>query len=139
MKKILSITLVLLLMISTSIIGVFAEPDAPEYTFFVDGTEYTVQFVETSLNEVQQEALAAHLVGVGNIAVVSITPGEECNNLWCTLFGHDYTESIVNVITHRVSNSAPRCKNQRYSVQVCDRCEDTVQTLISTSYIYCCD
>ena len=58
--------------------------------------------------------------------------------LWCTLFGHSYESHMASKITHCVYDTAPRCLEENYEVQVCTRCEDTVSELISSYYIFCC-
>ena len=138
MKKILLLVMSIVVLLQSVSLSLSAD-GTDNFEFIVDGVEYTVQFIETDLSHPQQALVAAYLVGADYSEMINGNDGESINNLWCTLFGHNYTTSSVGIITHKYRSSQPRCKNDIYNVQVCDRCEDTVKTLVSTSYIYCCD
>ena len=58
--------------------------------------------------------------------------------LTCTLFGHKLENSLVDVITHKVRTTSPRCKKQTYAYSACTRCDYETSTLADTEYIYCC-
>ena len=62
----------------------------------------------------------------------------ETYGLKCILFGHDYKTEYVDVITHKVLATRPRCKDELYETQICTVCSDTVSTLIASEYIDCC-
>lgn len=58
--------------------------------------------------------------------------------LTCTLLGHKLQNSTVEVITHKVSATAPRCQCKTYLYQACTRCDYETSQLIATEYIFCC-
>lgn len=58
--------------------------------------------------------------------------------LTCTLLGHKLENSIVDVVTHKVSTTAPRCVCKTYTYQACTRCDYETSELIDTEYIFCC-
>ena len=58
--------------------------------------------------------------------------------LTCTLFGHKLENSAVDVITHKVSATAPRCLCKTYNYHACTRCDYETSELIDTEYIFCC-
>ncbi len=58
--------------------------------------------------------------------------------LTCTLFGHNLESSTVEVVTHKVSSTAPRCLSKLYDYDACTRCDYETSTLIKTVYIFCC-
>lgn len=59
-------------------------------------------------------------------------------SLTCTLLGHNYEYSTVTTVTHKVSATAPRCLQKKYNHGVCTRCDSQTNTLLKSSYIYCC-
>lgn len=58
--------------------------------------------------------------------------------LTCTLLGHKLENSIVDVITHKVSTTSPRCLKKTYEYSACTRCDYENSTLIDREYIICC-
>lgn len=58
--------------------------------------------------------------------------------LTCTLLGHKLENTIVDVITHKVRTTSPRCVRKTYDYDACTRCDYETSTLISTEYIICC-
>ena len=58
--------------------------------------------------------------------------------LTCTLLGHKLENSIVEVTTHKVRATAPRCVCKTYDYNACTRCDYETSQLIDTEYIYCC-
>lgn len=58
--------------------------------------------------------------------------------LTCTLLGHNYEYTTVTTVTHKASATAPRCLQKKYDHGVCTRCDSQTNTLIGSSYIYCC-
>ena len=58
--------------------------------------------------------------------------------LTCTLLGHKLENAAVDVITHKVRASSPRCRKQTYLYEACSRCDYETSTLMSTEYIICC-
>ena len=59
--------------------------------------------------------------------------------LTCTLLGHKLETSTVAKITHKARSSAPRCLKKTYAYETCTRCDHEESTLISSTYIFCCD
>ena len=59
-------------------------------------------------------------------------------NLWCSLFGHNNTTESVTTIQHKVDTVAPRCLSQIWELNVCTRCENVEETLLTQKYIDCC-
>jgi hypothetical protein len=73
----------------------------------------------------------------------SISNGESSDEgttrgLYCTLFGHNLAHMAVYEITHKYYATEPRCREIRYDVTYCTRCDYTVWTKIGESRIYCC-
>ncbi len=133
MKKTISILMSLLILMSTMCIWATATSASNNtYTYETEYAVYTVEFTDDNLTTEEQEFIAAKLTG---IEYNSASPA----NILCDIFGHDYKYSSANVITHKVRTSAPRCKQQTYEVTYCEDCDYTEQTLISTTYIDCCD
>ena len=58
--------------------------------------------------------------------------------LTCTLLGHKLENSIVDVVTHKVRTTSPRCVRKTYTYQACTRCDYEISELIDTEYIVCC-
>lgn len=58
--------------------------------------------------------------------------------LTCTLLGHKLENTVVDVITHKVRTTSPRCKKQTYLYEACTRCDYETSTLAGTEYIICC-
>ena len=64
--------------------------------------------------------------------------GAATYGLTCTLFGHKLQNSIVDVVTHKVRSTAPRCVRKTYDYDACTRCDYETSDLIDTEYIFCC-
>lgn len=64
--------------------------------------------------------------------------GVSSYGLTCTLLGHKLENSIVDVITHKASTTAPRCLKKTYEYSACTRCDYENATLIFSEYIFCC-
>ena len=58
--------------------------------------------------------------------------------LTCTLLGHKLENSAVDVITHKVRATSPRCVKKTYVYSACTRCDYETSDLIDTEYIVCC-
>ena len=56
----------------------------------------------------------------------------------CTLLGHKLENSIVDVITHKVSSTSPRCLKKTYAYSACTRCDYETSSLVDKEYIVCC-
>ena len=64
--------------------------------------------------------------------------GATTYGITCTLLGHKLQNSTVEVVTHKVSSTAPRCVCKTYLYQACTRCDYETSQLIATEFIYCC-
>lgn len=65
--------------------------------------------------------------------------GAATYGLTCTLFGHDLEIGTTYTITHKARATEPRCLKQTYNYSACTRCDYEASTLISSTYIYCCE
>ncbi len=132
MKKIISILMSLLILMSTMCIWATATSESNNtYTFDTEEAVYTVEFNDNNLTAEEQELVAAKLAGIEYNAAAPA-------NILCDIFGHDYEYTTASVITHKVRTYAPRCKKQMYDVTYCEDCDYTEQTLTLTTYIDCC-
>ena len=93
----------------------------------------TVFFEETTEFSAEQRERIAYILATKK------ENNMETYGLWCTLFGHSYTEDTVTTITHCVRESVPRCLQEIFVVGECSRCGDTYSTLNSSGYINCCN
>ena len=64
--------------------------------------------------------------------------GDSTYGITCTLLGHKLENSIVDVISHKVRSTAPRCLEKTYAYEACTRCDYETSELVKTSYIFCC-
>lgn len=64
--------------------------------------------------------------------------GAATYGLTCTLLGHKLENSAVDVITHKVRATSPRCVCKTYNYHACTRCDYETSELIATEYIVCC-
>jgi len=64
--------------------------------------------------------------------------GVAAYGLTCTLLGHKLQNSIVEVTTHKVRATSPRCVTKTYDYDACTRCDYETSELIDTEYIVCC-
>ena len=132
MKKTIRILAFLLVfMTALTVVASATGESTAVYTYETEDTEYTVTFSNDAIPQEKQEAIAKKLIGVDDSS-------SQTYGLICTLFGHDYVYDSVNVVTHKVLSTAPRCKQQTYDVTYCDNCDYYEEELVSTTYIYCC-
>ena len=132
MKKFISFLMSMLFVMTALCFVASAESVVNTYTFENEDTHYTVTFSGDGLSEEQQQIVAEKLV-FGN------DDSAQTYGLGCTLFGHDYAYTSVNVVTHKVASSQPRCREDTYEVKYCEDCDYMEETLIASSYIYCCE
>lgn len=131
MKKILIILIMTTIVVSALPLITNASGTKNELEYEMEDKHCTVVF-EDAIPEGKRELIAKRLLGIE-------VESAETYGLMCTLFGHKYgEEGFVDVITHKVRASAPRCRSERYLVKVCTRCDDMATTLISQTYISCC-
>lgn len=99
---------------------------------YVNNENIQVEFSENStFTEIEKEIIERYFIDGNN--------GYSVYGLKCTLFGHDYKTEYVDVIRHKVRATQPRCEKDKYETKICVDCSDTVQTLIATTSITCCD
>lgn len=102
----------------------------------VVGNVYQIQNVtvifdaDSQFSDEQQEMLAQLLV----------TPeyGVSKANLICSIFGHKNTSETVISITHKASETDPRCLQENFVLTNCSRCDETTVERVSYFYIPCC-
>ena len=131
MKISFRITMCILLVLVVTTVGVSAIEGNQQYTYDLDGTVYTVEFVDSCFTAEQQETVAQRLL-------LGSEEEAQAYGLGCMLFGHDLKESVVSVITHKVRTYAPRCRCEYYDVTICEDCDYQTQTKTGSSYILCC-
>lgn len=62
----------------------------------------------------------------------------ESKGIICTLFGHKLETGTTVQITHKVKATAPRCRQDTVSYEICTRCDYSNYTTLNSTYIYCC-
>ena len=106
----------------------------------------------TSAKEVEENKIVEIIILDENISTETkekiekyFASGEPITNnnastygLTCTLLGHKLQSSMVDVVTHKVRTTAPRCVRKTYSYDACTRCDYEFSELVDTEYIYCC-
>lgn len=96
---------------------------------------YTIIFnVDSNFDEEQQQIIAQKVISNDITNDISAT-----YNLMCTLFGHKTTTESITVIEHRVSDTQPRCRKSLQDVTGCTRCDYVTTSVVSATYIYCCE
>lgn len=126
-KRILSLTLTIALLLCIFIIPT----NATETTV----SENTVIIIENeSISEETKAKIIAYYSNDeahrDNVTVYGLT---------CTLLGHKLEGTTVYKITHKARSSAPRCLKKTYDYETCTRCDYESSTLLTSTYIFCCD
>jgi hypothetical protein len=89
-----------------------------------------IEFIhEEGISDELKTKIENHLLGKST---------KETRGLWCTLLGHSLVTTTSTKITHKVNATAPRCLEEIYEVQTCERCDYTNSTIVSSNYINCC-
>lgn len=104
-----------------------------------NGTVYSYNGVDVFFEE--NSALSEGMkLQVAEMLVDGASGGEDIAtyNLWCSLFGHKNTLETVETIQHKVDTEAPRCLSQMWELNICTRCENVEETLLTQKYIDCC-
>ena len=70
--------------------------------------------------------------------IVSPESGIATAGLICTLFGHKNTTETVVTITHKATETDPRCFEELFAVTSCSRCDETSTVRTGFRYISCC-
>ncbi len=131
MKKLTSLLICVLIIMSVATVAVSAVDNVNTYDYVVDGVEYTVEFTDSGLSEEKEAIIAERLVS-------GEEPSVQTYGLGCDLFGHDYVLVNVPVIVHKVNATAPRCREDIYRVLTCEDCDLYKTEIKSSSFIYCC-
>ena len=126
MKRLVSLCLIFAFIIGVLQISVHADGEAALNPHMHDITIY----IPDDLPQDIQDKIYAHFYGL-------VLPGDNEDNIICTLFGHKLTETTTSVVTHNVYQNAPRCLRQDYNLSVCSRCDYVSQELIASQRIYC--
>lgn len=126
MKKVISLILSLCFILSLGVIPASAEEA-------VENEEITIIIHNENISEETKEKLIAFYSDPESHNDTAATYG-----LTCTLFGHKLESSTVTTITHKASETAPRCQQKTYDYESCTRCDYENSTLIGYKYIYCC-
>ena len=129
MKK--TINLFICIAILMTSMCIIADATTNDYTYEIDGYEYTIEISDENISNEKKQTIANALVGVNESEIMTA-------NIWCDLFGHDYKYTTASMTQHKVNVYNPRCKRQTYDVTYCEDCDYTEQTLKATSYISCC-
>lgn len=127
MKKIMLVVMLVTLTIFSTL-GVSADINAGN-TYQIENI--TVIFdVDSQLSVEQQE----------NIAQLLANPeqGVAQANLICNIFGHKNSIEGVTTITHRVSETSPRCLEEYFTITTCSRCNESTVERDGYAYISCC-
>ena len=93
----------------------------------------TVIFDSDSALSFEQKKFIADKIVLGE----TIEDGLSTYSL-CWLTGHDIIEEMISVVEHKVNVTAPRCKQETYIVESCEKCDHMEYRLISTTWILCC-
>ena len=129
MKRIIAFIMAVVSVFSVMSFSAFANDTAEETVAVTEGDTVFIFDSETS-EEFRSKFIADFLNPVDD--------GTETYGLTCTLFGHKLESSVVKVVTHKKSATAPRCLEETFNVEACSRCDYTNKTLISSFYISCC-
>lgn len=130
MKKIISLVMVIVSLFSVMSMSVYAE-DTNENTVSVVVNETEFIFDGETSEDFREKAIAVYFEDNNSEAGTY--------GLTCTLFGHDFEESIVLAIIHKDKATDPRCLEETYKMEACTRCTYARKTLMCASYISCCD
>ena len=57
---------------------------------------------------------------------------------WCWLLGHDIVSESVTVVEHKVNVEIPRCIENIYAIETCNKCDYMERTLLSSAPLMCC-
>ncbi len=132
MKKTIRVLAFLLVSItSLTIVASAVGENTTTYAYHTKDTEYTVIFSDSTIPQEKQAAIAQKLLSIDDSSA-------QTYGLGCILFGHDYLYDSVNVVTHKVRSTSPRCKQQTYDITYCEDCDYFEEKLVATTYIICC-
>lgn len=127
MKKI-SVILMAIIITICATIGVSADSNIGN-TYYIDNV--TVVFDAESQLSIEKQEMIARLL-------VNPEYGVSQANLICSIFGHKNTSETVITITHKASETDPRCLQEIFSVTTCSRCNESTVERTGMYYIPCC-
>ena len=127
--KILKSSLIIVLLLLLLCTGIYAHTTATSNSIYFADEDVTIVFENnSSLDENKREFVAN--------AIVYGSPVQ--SRAWCWLTGHSYVENMVIAITHKVSDSAPRCWEDIYAITTCENCDYYDERLTASSMAFCC-
>ncbi len=127
MKKVTIIFMAVVILICATI-GVSADSNVGN-TYQIDNV--TIVFDADSQLSVEQQENIAQLL-------VNSEYGVAQANLICNIFGHKNTTEGVSTITHKESETEPRCLQENFTITTCSRCNESTVERNSLFYIFCC-
>lgn len=129
MKKVLTLTAILMIAMTISSVGVMTAPESNHV--HDDNCIHDIVVVDGKISEQELDEFAMYLEG---------EPQPAMRNILCLLFGHDYVyQGAVITTDHRVYASQPRCVEEYYELYDCSRCGHNKYELLDSFRIYCCD
>ena len=126
-KNLFAILLALTLLISTFIIPTSAKES------IMDNTN-----VEIIINNDVSEETKSKIENYFAAGEPVNNDGRTTYGITCTLLGHKLEGTTVEVTTHKVRATSPRCVTKTYDYETCTRCDYETSTLMGTEYIVCC-
>lgn len=129
MKKIIALIMAVVSLFCVTSVSVGAE-GVDEGTVTVTVNETVFIFDADTTEDFREKFIANYFNGEDDVATTY--------GLTCTLFGHKIETTSVTAVTHNVRTTAPRCRQETYSVDNCTRCDYNKSTLKNSIYIYCC-
>lgn len=126
MKKIISITLVIIIVLLACVTTSAEVPN----TNVLEIDHVTVIFEEDSVFSLEEKQYIAELIAYGDRGIS--TYGLAC------IFGHKYVEESVTAITHCAKENQPRCLAEVFLVSTCSRCGKSSMERVTYYYFTCC-
>jgi hypothetical protein len=127
MKRIGLITMAIVIALFSTI-GVSAD-ETVGHTYQI-GNVTIIFDADSQLSAEQQESIAQLLVNQEY--------GIAKANIICNIFGHKNSVEGVTTITHKVSESDPRCLRELFTITTCSRCNESTVERDAALYISCC-
>ena len=136
MKKTISLFLSLALVFSLCVASVFqvGAADVLEYVRVDGNTEIRVEHTDLTDEEIEYVIALVERAKSGE----SDEYGVSTCNLLCSMFGHKIKTSKVSVIEHRVFPDYPRCVQELYTTEICERCDYQNVERTSAVRVGCC-
>ena len=137
MKKTISLFLSLALVFSLCAASVFqiGAADVLEYVRVKGDTEIKVEHTDLTDEEIERVIGIAEQAKSGESDEYGIST---CNVL-CSVFGHKIKTSSVSITEHRVYDTYPRCLQEIYEVEICERCNYQDARLVRSVRVGCCE